>query len=292
MSDAAQDRPVKVLVTGAAGQLGRALVAAAPADCACIAVGRAELDLADAAAIRRMIGRHAPDLVINAAAYTAVDRAESEETLARAVNADAVGTLADALRQDGGRLVQVSTDYVFDGESTRAYRPDAARNPQSSYGRTKAAGEDAAGPDATILRTAWVYGAGGANFVSTMLRLMRERDEVRVVADQIGAPTWTGGLAQVLWRLALSRASGTFHYSDAGVASWYDFAVAIQDEALALGLLDRAVPIVPIGTGDYPAPARRPAFSLLDSSATRSALGLPAVHWRANLRRMLAELAG
>jgi dTDP-4-dehydrorhamnose reductase len=282
---------LKVLVTGAAGQLGRALVAAAPAGCECIAVARDELDLTDEGAIRRVVAAHAPDAVINAAAYTAVDRAESEEALARAINADAVGTLADALARTGGRLVHVSTDYVFDGSSTRAYRPGDPRNPQSAYGRTKASGEDAAGPDAAIVRTAWVYGAGGSNFVSTMLRLMRERDEVRVVADQIGAPTWTGALAQVLWRLALKRASGIFHYSDAGVASWYDFAVAIQEEALARGILNRAVPIIPISTEDYPTPARRPAFSLLDSSATRAALDLPAAHWRTNLRTALDQLA-
>jgi dTDP-4-dehydrorhamnose reductase len=124
-----------------------------------------------------------------------------------------------------------------------------------------------------------------------MLRIMRERDEVRVVADQIGAPTWTGGLAMVLWRIAANRASGTFHYSDSGVASWYDFAVAIQEEGLARGLLERAVPIVPIGTEDYPTPAHRPAFSLLDSSATRAALDLPAVHWRDNLRTVLDQLS-
>jgi dTDP-4-dehydrorhamnose reductase len=280
-----------VLVTGAAGQLGRALVAAAPDLCECIAVDRSELDLADAAAIRRTVARYSPDVVINAAAYTAVDRAESEEPLARAINANAVGTLAEALEEAGGRLVHVSTDYVFDGNSSQPYRPEDTRNPQSAYGRSKAAGEDAAGPDAAIVRTAWVYDAGGANFVSTMLRLMRERDEVRVVADQIGAPTWTAGLAQALWRLALREASGVFHYSDAGVASWYDFAVAVQEEALARGLLDRSVPVVPIRTTDYPTPARRPAFSLLDSNAMRAELDLPPVHWRTNLRAALDQLA-
>ena len=280
-----------MLVTGAAGQLGRALVEEAPADWECIALTRQHLELTDGDEIRRTIAKFSPDMVINAAAYTAVDRAETDEALAHAINADAVGIIADALAEVGGKLVHVSTDYVFDGHSQSAYGPADPRNPQSAYGRTKAAGEDAAGVDAAVVRTAWVYGAGGANFVSTMLRLMRERDEVRVVADQIGAPTWTRGLAHVLWQLALARSSGTFHYSDAGVASWYDFAVAIQEEALARGLLDRAVPIVPITTEDYPTAARRPAFSLLDSSATLAELGFPAVHWRENLRRMLGELA-
>ena len=280
---------MKALVTGAGGQLGSALLASAPEGWECSGLARADLDLTDLDAIAGVIARHAPDVLINAAAYTAVDRAESEEATALAVNAHAVEAMAKAMRTSGGHLVHVSTDFVFDGQSPRAYRPDDRRNPLSAYGRTKAAGEDAAGPDATIVRTAWVYGAGGANFVNTMIRLMRMQDEVRVVADQIGAPTWTGGLADIVWKLAQARAAGMFHHSDAGVASWYDFAVAIQEEAIALGLLNRAVPVVPIGTADYPTPARRPAFSLLDSSGTRAALGSDAVHWRVNLRRMLAE---
>lgn len=280
---------MKVLVTGAGGQLGRALVATAPEGVSIEAVDVADLDLADADGVRAAILSRRPDLVMNAAAYTAVDKAESEEALARRINAEAVAALARALAETGGRLVHVSTDFVFDGTSPRAYRPDDARNPVSAYGRTKAAGEDAAGDATLIVRTAWVYTAGGANFVRTMLRLMREKDRIGVVADQIGAPTWAPGLAKVLWGLVRQRATGTWHHSDAGVASWYDFAVAIQEEALAIGLLDRAIPVVPIATADYPTPARRPAFSLLDSSATRAALGDGHVHWRANLRRMLIE---
>ena len=230
-----------------------------------------------------------PDIVINAAAYTAVDKAESEEELALAINGTAVAAMASALREVGGRLVHVSTDFVFDGTSAHAYRPQDARNPLSAYGRTKAAGEDAAGPDALIVRTAWVYAAGGANFVRTMLRLMATRDSLGVVADQIGAPTWAPGLATTIWGLIASRANGVFHHCDAGVASWYDFAVAIKEEALALGMLERAVPIRPITTADYPTPARRPAFSLLDCSATRALLGDEPIHWRTNLRTMLKE---
>jgi dTDP-4-dehydrorhamnose reductase len=153
----------------------------------------------------------------------------------------------------------------------------------------KAAGEDAAGPDALIVRTAWVYTAGGANFVRTMLRLMATRDSLGVVADQIGSPTWAPSLAATIWGLIDRRATGIFHHCDAGTASWYDFAVAIQEEALALGLLDRAVPIRPIATADYPTPARRPAFSLLDCSATRALLDDGHTHWRTNLRAMLKE---
>lgn len=280
---------MKAIVTGAGGQLGRALLARSPDGWECRGLARNDLDFSHPDAIARLIAAEAPDVVINAAAYTAVDRAESEEDLAFTVNARAVGALASALSATDGHLVHVSTDFVFDGTSPHAYRPSDARNPLSAYGRSKSAGEDAAGPGASVLRTAWVYGAGGANFVATMLRLMRNMPEVRVVADQIGAPTWASGLADVAWGLALRRAPGIFHHSDAGVASWYDFAVAVQEEALAIGLLEHGVPVIPIATTDYPTPARRPAFSLLDSRATRDLLGTAAVHWRVNLRRMLAE---
>ncbi len=280
---------MKALVTGARGQLGRALLAAAPAGVDCAGLDRAALDITDADAVARLITAERPDIVINAAAYTAVDRAEGEPDRAMAVNAAGPGHPAAALAGHGGRLVHVSTDFVFDGAAARAWRPGDARNPLSVYGRSKAGGEDAAGPDALVVRTSWVYAAGGANFVRTMLRLMRERDEVRVVDDQIGTPTWAMGLAQVLWALAGKRARGIFHHSDAGVASWYDFAVAIQEEALTLGLLDRAVPVIPIATADFPTPAARPAFSVLDCTATRALLGDRPAHWRVNLRRMLAE---
>ena len=280
---------MKVLVTGASGQLGAALVVAAPAAVAVTALVRAECDLADPASIAAVISAHQPDVLINAAAYTAVDRAESEVDLAMRINGEAVLVMRRALDEHGGRLVQVSTDFVFDGTSNRAYAPDARRNPLSTYGLSKAAGEDAAGADALIVRTSWVYAAGGGNFVRTMLRLMRERDEVNVVADQIGAPTAGRGLAATIWALVAKNATGVYHHRDAGVASWYDFAVAIQEEALALGLLTRAVPIRPIPASAYPVPARRPAFSLLDDSATRALLGDAPSHWRINLRHMLKE---
>ncbi|MEO5706814.1 MAG: dTDP-4-dehydrorhamnose reductase [Alteraurantiacibacter sp.] len=278
---------MKVLITGAAGQLGRALQATAPAKYTITAIDVAELDLCDSAAVAARLADERPDLVINAAAYTAVDKAESEEDLARAINARAVRAIAEALAQTGGRLVHVSTDFVFDGSSSRSYQPADPRNPLSAYGRTKAEGEDAAGADALIVRTAWVYTAGGANFVRTMLRLMAERDALSVVADQIGAPTWAPGLAATIWGLLEKQATG--HHSDAGVASWYDFAVAIQEEALAARLLDRAIPITPIATAAHPTPARRPLFSLLDCSATRDLLGDGYTHWRVNLRRMIEE---
>lgn len=197
---------MKALVTGVGGQLGRALLATAPEGWTCVALDRATLDLGDADAIARIVETEQPDLVLNAAAYTAVDKAESEPELANAINAGAPGAFARALAGSGKRLVQVSTDFVFDGASGHGYRPGNARNPQSVYGASKAAGEDAAGDDAIIVRTSWVYAAGGANFVRTMLRLMHEREELRVVADQIGSPTWATGLARTLWGLEIGRA--------------------------------------------------------------------------------------
>lgn len=280
---------MKVLITGAAGQLGRALQSTAPADLTITAIDVCDLDLGDSAAVTARLASERPDLVINAAAYTAVDKAENEEAMARAINAEAVGTIASVLAVTGGKLVHVSTDFVFDGTSWQAYQPADLRNPLSAYGRTKAEGEDAAGADALIVRTAWVYTAGGANFVRTMLRLMRERDALSVVADQIGAPTWAPGLAATIWGLVAKQATGIYHHSDAGLASWYDFAIAIQEEALAAGLLERAIPVTPIATAAYPTPARRPPFSLLDCSATRDLLGDGHTHWRVNLRRMLEE---
>lgn len=280
---------MKALVTGVNGQLGRALLANQPAGWTCVALDRSALDLAYSDAIALLVEREQPDLVLNAAAYTAVDRAESEPDLAHAINAGAPAAFAKALAGTGGRLVQVSTDFVFDGASGSAYRPSDTRNPRSVYGASKAAGEDAAGDEAVIVRTSWVHAAGGANFVRTMLRLMRQRDELRVVADQIGSPTWADGLAQVLWGLAQAGQPGIYHHRDAGVASWYDFAVAIAEEAAQLGLLAHIPTIVPIATADYPTPAQRPAFSVLDVSATRTLLGDTHVHWRTNLKNMLRE---
>ena len=180
---------------------------------------------------------------------------------------------------------------MFDGQAGTPYAPDAATNPISVYGRTKLAGEQLAGKDALIVRTAWVYAPTGGNFVRTMIRLMGERPEVRVVADQVGTPTYAPGLAAALWKMASQGVTGTHHYTDAGAASWYDFAVAIQEEALAAGLLSTAVPVIPIATSDFPTPAKRPSYSVLDKASTFAALGGPTQHWRANLRTMIAQIA-
>ena len=286
---------MKVLVTGAGGQLGQALRRTVPAAISLAAFTRAELDLTDADAVCAAVVDFAPDWVVNAAAYTAVDRAEREPERAYAVNAAAVRHLAEAARDTGARLAQVSTDFVFPGDSAHPYRPDDAPAPLGVYGASKLAGERAArealGTRALIVRTAWVYAPEGHNFVRTMLRLLRERDRLGVVADQVGSPTSAHGLAGALWALLGAGLGGTQHWTDAGVASWYDFAVAIQEEALALGLLERAVPIRPLTTAEYPTPARRPAYGVLDKTATWAALGYTAPHWRVALRQVLRELA-
>jgi dTDP-4-dehydrorhamnose reductase len=282
---------VRVLVLGGGGQVASAVVAAAPAQHHVAVRTRAELDIGDAKAVARALSETAAEWLINAAAYTAVDLAEDQPSQAIAVNDTAVGVLAAAASTAGCRLLHLSTDFVFDGNSNRAYLPDDQTNPLSIYGESKLGGErrvlNGAG-SGIVLRTAWVYAAAGRNFALTMLRLMREKEQVSVVCDQIGTPTWAAGIAAAIWGLVeAGAAAGVYHWTDLGVASWYDFAVAIQDEALARGLLSRAVPVIPILSAAYPTKARRPAFSVLDTAATRALIKVPARHWRHNLRTML-----
>ncbi len=284
---------MRVLVAGSGGQLGRALTALAGPDAEIIAPAEADFDITDRDAIARALSRARPDLIVNAAAYTAVDRAESEPERAMLLNGTAPGWLAEAARAAGAAIVHVSTDFVFDGARGSPYPPDAAPVPLGIYGATKLAGETAvlaAHPEALVVRTAWVYAAQGQNFLRTMLRLMAERDEVRVVADQVGTPTHAASLARALLALVRAGAAGIHHWTDAGAASWYDFAVAIQEEALARGLLARAVPVQPIRTADYPTPARRPSYSVLDCASARALIGAPA-HWRVELRAALDMMA-
>lgn len=281
---------MKAVIVGGGGQLGRSLKLVAPVDATVVSFDRKALDITDDQAVATVMQAEKPDVIFNAAAYTAVDKAENDIEAARAGNATAVGILAEASQQVGAAFVHVSTDFVFDGLAGTPYTPDAATAPLGVYGATKLEGERLAGPDALIVRTAWVYGPVGGNFVRTMLRLMGERPEVRVVADQIGTPTYAPALADALWSMFKAGGKGVHHYTDAGVASWYDFAVAIQEEALAVGLLDRKVPVIPITTSDFPTPAKRPGYSVLDKSSTYTLIGSIAPHWRDNLRIMLKEI--
>lgn len=286
---------MKVLLLGAGGQVGRALLGKHPSDAELLVLSRHELDICDERRVHSVSNELRPDLIINAAAYTAVDRAESEHDQARRANEAGPRNLATAAARINSRLIHISTDYVFDGESSRAYAPDQATHPLGVYGATKLGGEAAVRsiqPESSVvLRTAWVYGAEGHNFVRTMLRLMKERGVVRVVADQIGTPTAAESIAQVIWRIAACPTlHGVYHWTDAGVASWYDFAVAIAEEASLLGKLSGSIEVVPITTDEYPTPARRPRFSLLDSRKTVEATGLSPVHWRVWLRRVIGEM--
>lgn len=282
---------MRVLITGARGQLGGALQRTAPAWADINVIDVDDVDFTDTSMLSARLLAEAPDLIINSAAYTSVDKAEKHEALARAINAEAVATIVETMDAIGGKVVHVSTDYVFDGKASEPYRPCAPRNPQSVYGRTKAEGEDKLRPEDLLVRTAWVYEAGGSNFVRTMIRLMKEREELEVVCDQIGSPTWATGLASTIWRLAEMGAEGTFHHVDEGAISWHDFAVAIAEDAHALNLLKRIPMVRPIFTVDYPTEAMRPAFSVLDCSATRATIGDAPVPWRANLRLMLEKEA-
>lgn len=283
---------MKVLVLGG-GQIARAVGTTVSAQHQVVARSHGELDIVDEAAVSRTLSEIKADWIVNAAAFTAVDLAEDQPARAHAVNDTAVGFLARAAAQEGCRLLHLSTDFVFDGNSNRAYLPTDQTNPLSVYGATKLGGERHV-LDATasgiVLRTSWVYAAVGKNFVLTMLRLMREKDRISVVCDQIGAPTWAASAAAAIWGLIeAGPKGGVYHWTDLGVASWYDFAVAIQDEALARGLLSRTIPVTPVATSAYPTRARRPAFSVLDTASTRESIGVPTQHWRHNLRAMLDE---
>ena len=287
---------MKILLTGSNGQVARAFLAAVPQSMQVTAVNHSDLDIGDARAVNSLMESLRPDAVVNAAAYTAVDRAESEPDAARRANEDGPANLARAAARIGSRLVHLSTDFVFDGASSSPYKPQDPTNPLGVYGASKLAGEiavrDALPAGSVILRTSWVYDAHGKNFVRTMLRLMRERDTVSVVTDQVGTPTAAYSIAQAIGAvLELPSVTGIHHWTDAGVASWYDFAVAIAEEWVSAGRTTSVARVVPINTADYPTPARRPRFSVLDKTATCAALGMTPRHWRQNLRQVIGEIS-
>lgn len=291
----------RILQFGATGQLGQELVrCAGRQDIRLHVLSREVADFTDPDGIRRAVLETADvDAVVNAAAYTAVDRAESEEELARTVNADTVRVLALACAERGLPLFHVSTDYVYDGDKPEPYVETDRPNPLSAYGRTKLAGEEAirdSGARHVILRTSWVYSSFGANFVKTILRLGAERDELRVVADQYGAPTAAGDLADTILRIAArlstpadDHAYGTFHYTGAGTASWYQFAQAIFE--MAGDRFELKAQLVPIAASDYPAVARRPRNSRLDCTKIAAVHHIEPRPWRSALAVVLDELS-
>jgi len=291
---------MRVLLTGAAGQLGTALQRSCPARVELIATDLAQLDLTNTTACRELVAELQPDWVLNAAAYTAVDMAEQQPELAEAVNAAAPKAFAEALLKQGyGQLLQISTDFVFGGMQGHPYAPQDPVVPLGVYGASKARAEAAVlgllGPErACVLRTSWLYGPVGKNFCLTMLKLHAARaaagEILNVVADQVGCPTHTAGLAAACWQVLAKDIGGMQQWSDAGVASWYDFAVAIGEEAVALGILSTAAQVNPISTAEYPTPAKRPSYSLMDCSASRKSLGLEPMHWLQGLRQVLASI--
>lgn len=293
---------MKLLLLGGNGQVGRELRRALPALGELVvatregANGDAVADFDAPESLPALIARIAPDVVVNAAAYTAVDRAESEPDAAFRVNALAPGAIAQACATLDALLLHYSTDYVFDGSASRPYREDDATAPLGVYGASKLAGEDAvraSGARHAILRTAWVYAAHGTNFLHTMLRLAREREELRVVADQRGAPTPAAWIADASARIVSHGvpAPGTWHLVASGETSWHGFAQAIMDEALAAGLLRRVPRVLPIATAEYPTPARRPAYSVLDTAKLHRDFGIAPPAWRDGLRAVVGELA-
>ena len=284
---------IKVFITGSpVGQLHWELLRSCPDG---ISISSDEsLDITDTEAVKDAIAKAKPDVIINPAAYTAVDKAEEESKLAHAINAIGVVNLVAAAKPVNAHIVHISTDYVFGAGDGSPFKVDAPVAPVSVYGKTKLEGErvlTSAMPDSSVIvRTAWVYSSNGNNFVKTMLKLMSERDELGIISDQIGSPTWARSLAGALWSATLKRATGIHHWTGGGVASWYDFAVAIGEEAVTLGLLDKTISIKPLRTDQYPTNAVRPFYSVLDISRTSEALDLPVTHWRDDLRAMLKEL--
>lgn len=283
----------KVIITGA-GQLAWELKRTCPSDVELVPLAREQLDISNAEQVAAAFREHQPNALINAAAYTAVDKAESDIGTARAVNTDGPKFLAEQCRNHGCYLLHVSTDFVFDGTASRPYSEAHEKQPIGVYGQTKADGEDAITQalenDWAIIRTAWVYSSHGNNFVKTMLRLMADKPALSVVGDQVGTPTWAKGLALTCWAAVSDKAQGVFHWTDAGVASWYDFAVAIQRIGLEKGLLSNKIPVSSIPTEAYPTPAKRPSYSVLDKRKILDALPIEAAHWQTQLDAMMAEL--
>lgn len=295
---------MKVLITGKGGQLAWELESLVPKNVQLLSCSAQELDITDIKQVNQVIEKFQPDLVINAAAYTAVDKAETDTETAYAVNDLGSEYIALACKKVSAKLIHVSTDFVFDGTKTTPYQTNDAVNPINVYGASKLAGDIKVnailGHQATIIRTAWVYSVNGNNFVKTMLRLMAEKEQLGIVYDQVGTPTWAKGLATMIWALvgqspestqtSTSNEAQVLHWTDAGVCSWYDFAVAIQELAIEKSMLNNAIQVRPIPASAYPTPATRPSFSVIDKSTAEKISGINTNHWRQQLSEMMDEL--
>jgi len=289
---------MKILVTAKTGQLGWELYRSKPNNIETLFCDSSELDITSQYNVFTVLNDFKPDVVINAAAYTAVDKAETDRDTCYAVNETGVKNLALTCKQVGAKLIHVSTDFVFDAAKNSPYTPTDATIPLGVYGASKLAGECAAQEilkqDVSIVRTAWLYSSHGTNFVKNMLRLMAEKSQLGVVVDQIGTPTAAKNLAAVLWVLAEKMQQQTcdtiYHWTDLGTASWYDFAIAIQEIALEQKKLNQEIPVQPIKAAQYPTPAKRPAYSVLDTNAFREQLNISGIHWRKALAQVITEL--
>jgi dTDP-4-dehydrorhamnose reductase len=292
---------MKILLTGKDGQIGWELQRTLAPLGEVLALGRDRLDLANAAALSSTVRALRPDVIVNAAAYTAVDRAQSEPELAMKLNAEAPGVLAQETARSGALLVHISTDYVFDGRKATPYVEEDATHPINLYGVSKLAGEAAireAGGRYVILRTSWIYAARGKNFLKTILRLAQERDELRVVSDQVGAPTWSRLVAEALAQIVVlvrtpnPAVPDTYHVTAAGETSWHGFAQeAIRQATELCAFKPRAHTITAIPSSDYPLPARRPLNSRLSNARLGTVLGLRLPSWQTGLRMCLEDAA-
>lgn len=286
---------MNIIVIGHNGQLAWELAQLTNKNNTITCLGRNNIDIFCLESIASTLKKHNAHAVINACAYTAVDQAETDEKNAYQLNSDAVQNLAQACKDLSLHLVHVSTDFVFNGDKGSPYLTDDPIEPLGIYGASKAQGELAISntipQQSCIIRTSWVYSTHGNNFVKTMLKLMADKPELSVISDQIGSPTYAKSLAKICLLAAEKKICGIHHWTDAGVASWYDFAVAIQEIAIDKGILSRPIPIKPIRTIDYPTPAARPSYSVLDKTSCNTVFAdLPLIHWRTQLSKMMAEL--
>jgi dTDP-4-dehydrorhamnose reductase len=284
----------RALILGALGQIGTALKLSAKPGVTVVAHDLAETNICDRDAVSRAIDHAGATVVINCAAYTRVDDAETQSDEAFAANGLAPGLIAEACASAGARLIHLSTDYVFDGEAHTPYRPDARVGPINVYGASKLEGERrvlAAFPASVIVRTAWVHSGGGVNFIRTVVRLLTNGTPMRVVDDQIGTPTQAASIAEALWRItARQDVRGVLHFTDAGVASWFDVAVTVEETLRAAGRLAKGASVLPARSDEFPRPARRPLFSVLDKHDSWDAIGFVPAHWRQGVITSTMEL--